>query len=135
MRLIDADALLEKIDNPYEYNEVARWVKVMPTENPGDCISRQATLDAIADIHNEHLYKQLGARDTYSPYNEGWSDACYRIDAVVSAMPPAQPEIITCEHCSKCQKDDVFLGYWCEGKRVRKDHYCGYAKRRTDEQT
>ena len=93
MRLIDADALLEKIDNPYEYNEVARWVKAMPTENPGDCISRQTALGAIDDIHNEHLYKQPGDRDTYSPYNEGWSDACYRIDAVVSAMPPAQPDL------------------------------------------
>lgn len=31
MRLIDADALLERIENPYQYIEVAVWVNDMPT--------------------------------------------------------------------------------------------------------
>lgn len=31
MRLIDADALLERIENPYQYREVAAWVNDMPT--------------------------------------------------------------------------------------------------------
>ena len=31
MRLIDADALLERIKNPYQYREVAVWVNDMPT--------------------------------------------------------------------------------------------------------
>ena len=34
MRLIDADALLERIENPYQYREVARWVDDMPTIKP-----------------------------------------------------------------------------------------------------
>ena len=78
-----------------------------------DCISRKAAIDALRDATFDF-------------------ETC---EIVLKQLPSAQPEIITCEHCSKCQKDDVFLGYWCEGKRVRKDHYCGYAKRRTDEQT
>lgn len=31
MRLIDADALLAKIKNPYQYASVATWVKDAPT--------------------------------------------------------------------------------------------------------
>ena len=31
MRLIDADALMEKISNPYQQAEVARWIKDAPT--------------------------------------------------------------------------------------------------------
>ena len=34
MRLIDADALLEKIENPYQYREIARWVNDEPTVKP-----------------------------------------------------------------------------------------------------
>lgn len=34
MRLIDADALLEQIENPYQWREVARWVNDAPTIEP-----------------------------------------------------------------------------------------------------
>ena len=40
MRLIDADALLKEIKNPYQYREVAHWVKKQPTiesEHPITC--------------------------------------------------------------------------------------------------
>ena len=30
----------------------------------------------IEEIENIHPYKQIGNRDSYSEYNEGWSDAC-----------------------------------------------------------
>lgn len=55
-----------------------------------DLIDRQATLDAVDNIHQEHLYKQIGDRDTYTPYNEGWADACDRIDSVLRGLPSAQ---------------------------------------------
>ena len=74
-----------------------------------DCISRKAAIRVASGYcHPANIVKEL------------------------EKLPSAQPEIITCEHCSKCQKDDIFLGYWCEGKRVRKDHYCGYAERRKE---
>lgn len=34
VRLIDADALLEQIKNPYQWREVARWVNDAPTIEP-----------------------------------------------------------------------------------------------------
>ena len=48
-------------------------------------------------------------------------------------LPSAQPEIIRCEDCAKCQTDDVYHDYWCDGRKVWRDHFCGYAERRTDE--
>ncbi len=41
-------------------------------------------------------------------------------------------EIIRCEECANCQIDTVYHDYWCNGKKVWKDHYCGYAGRRED---
>lgn len=34
MRLIDADALIDRIKNPYEQAQVARWVNEQPTIEP-----------------------------------------------------------------------------------------------------
>lgn len=44
-------------------------------------------------------------------------------------LPSAQPEITHCRDCAKLQIDNIFHDYWCDGKRVRLDHYCGYAER------
>lgn len=41
----------------------------------------------------------------------------------------AQSEITHCRECEKLQIDNIFHDYWCNGRRVRPDHYCGYAKR------
>lgn len=41
-----------------------------------------------------------------------------------------QPEIVRCEDCKKCQIEILCNDYWCDGKKVWKDHYCGYAERR-----
>lgn len=47
----------------------------------------------------------------------------------IDEVPSAQPEITHCRDCVKLQTDNIFHDYWCDGKRVRPDHYCGYAKR------
>lgn len=59
MRLIDADALIDRIKNPYEQAQVARWVNEQPTIEPEkrtekrtethacDLIDREAAVDAI----------------------------------------------------------------------------------------
>lgn len=47
----------------------------------------------------------------------------------IDEVPSAQPEITHCRDCAKLQIDNIFHDYWCDGKRVRLDHYCGYAER------
>ena len=74
-----------------------------------DCISRQAAIDLFLA--------------------EGMITAA----VYVERMPSAQPEIIRCRDCQKCQIDSIYHDYWCDGRKVWRDHYCGYAERRTDE--
>lgn len=38
--------------------------------------------------------------------------------------------LIRCRNCKYLQVDEVFHQYWCDGKRVGLDHYCGYAERK-----
>ena len=78
-------------------------------------ISLQAAIDAIDDI---------GSVDTYA-------DRVYA-KGIMRMLPSAQPEIVRCEECSKCQIDEIFHDYWCNGMKVTADHYRGYAERRTD---
>ena len=44
-----------------------------------------------------------------------------------------QPEIIRCGECKNMEVDPIFHDCWCNGKKVWITHFCGYAKRRTDE--
>ena len=41
-------------------------------------------LKIIEEIQKEHPYKVPGNYDTYSQYNQGWTDACNRLDAVIT---------------------------------------------------
>ena len=98
-----------------------------------DLISRQAAIDALDVLCQEHRYKIPGKVETYSQYNEAWQDALDRAEGAIGNLPSAQPEIIRCRDCKKCQIDSIYHDYWCDGRKVWKDHYCGYAERRTDD--
>lgn len=37
----------------------------------------------LNDIYNEYPYKVVGRSDTYSKYNEAWTDAIYRVAEVL----------------------------------------------------
>lgn len=51
---------------------------------------------------------------------------------VVSDLPAVDAiPVIRCKDCARCSIE-VCNDYWCDGKKVWKDHYCGYAERRTD---
>jgi len=46
-------------------------------------------LSEITKVENQHPYKQAGNRDSYSEYNEGWSDAC---DVIRQSLIPKEDE-------------------------------------------
>ena len=54
-----------------------------------DLISRQAAIDAIDALCQEHRYKIPGKRETYSQYNEAWQDALDRVEGVIGNLPSA----------------------------------------------
>ena len=57
-----------------------------------DLISRQAAIDALDVLCQEHRYKIPGKRETYSQYNEAWQDALDRAEGAIFNLPSAQPE-------------------------------------------
>lgn len=52
----------------------------------------------------------------------------------VNSLPSEEPEIILCRECKFVEHDKLFHDFWCRGREVEPDHYCGYAERRDDEQ-
>lgn len=74
-----------------------------------DLISRQAALNAIknAELGEEYF--------------------------VVKYLPSAQPEIIRCKDCKYLNIDSIYSQYWCGGRKVYPDFYCGKAERKTYE--
>ena len=79
-----------------------------------DLISRQAAIDALDVLCQEHRYRIPGKRETYSQYNEAWQDALGRAEGAIGNLPSAEPERKTAEwiygenggqdgwYCSKC---------------------------------
>jgi len=46
----------------------------------------QQLRDELEKISDMHPYKERGNRDSYSEYNEGWSDACDMIDSKITEI-------------------------------------------------
>ena len=57
-----------------------------------DLISRQAAIEALDVLCQEHRYRIPGKRETYSEYNEAWQDALDRAEGAICNLPSAQPE-------------------------------------------
>ena len=92
-----------------------------------DLISRAMLLEYI---HNEPVGKMLCDK--------------YNLDGVIKQLPSAQPEIIRCKDCKQWKDSDGVYrrGVDAESKcplNIQEVYagtfYCGYAERRTDEQT
>ena len=58
-----------------------------------DLIERQAAIDALDVLCQEHRYKIPGKRETYSEYNEAWQDALDRAEGAIFNLPSAQPDL------------------------------------------
>lgn len=48
----------------------------------------------IAEVEEEHPYKQSGNRDSYSSYNEGWSDALGTLQGKIEAIKAEESKSI-----------------------------------------
>lgn len=102
-----------------------------------DTISRQAAIDAMDVLCQEHRYKIPGKIETYSQYNEAWQDALDRAEGIIANLPPAQPEIIRCKDCKYASPNGK---YGCkayhfkqyETHEMKADDFCSRAERRQD---
>lgn len=57
-----------------------------------EAISRQAAIDALDVLCQEHRYKIPGKGETYSQYNEAWQDALDRAEGAIGNLPSAEPK-------------------------------------------
>ena len=57
---------------PYLYQSVLEAMEEYAQQK----IIEEEIDSAIQGITDLHPYKEMGNRDSYSQYNEGWSDAC-----------------------------------------------------------
>ena len=57
-----------------------------------DLISRQAAIDALDVLCQEHRYKIPGKFETYSQYNEAWQDALDRAEGAIDNLPTIHSE-------------------------------------------
>jgi hypothetical protein len=82
-------AQIEKLPPaPPEY--LAEQAGILVTDS--DTISRQAAIDALDVLCQEHRYRIPGKRETYSQYNEAWQDALDRAEGAIGNLPSAQPD-------------------------------------------
>ena len=101
MTKAEAIALLKRIQEPEAWepqiNQAAfealdMAIKALEQEPCEDTISRQAAIDALDVLCQEHRYKIPGKIETYSQYNEAWQDALDRAEGAIFNLPSAQPE-------------------------------------------
>ena len=55
-------------------------------------VSINDVLKVTTKVEKIHPYKVVGDRDSYSPYNEGWSDCVSLIESYLEKLPSAEPE-------------------------------------------
>ena len=79
-------------DHYDRYNGMENLLSTNLAEVGTDSISRQAAIDALDVLCQEHRYKIPGKRETYSQYNEAWQDALDRAEGAIFNLPPVQPE-------------------------------------------
>lgn len=72
-----------------------------------DYISRQAAIDVLDVLCQEHRYKIPGKVETYSTYNEAWQDALDRAEGAIGNLPFEQQWIPCSERLP--ENEDIYL--------------------------
>lgn len=105
-----------------------------------DSISRQGAIDAVKKCSVKEVTPAYMLIDKAEVMTELMTlapaqpeDRCSECDAWNQYKNyTRQPEIIHCRECKHLEYDSIFDGYFCRNRRVKLDHFCGYAERRTD---
>ena len=64
----------------------------------------------------------------YHPYSKSNNIPIPELYDILERMPSV--DVVRCGECEWCQYDEIYGQRWCDGRRVKPDHYCGYGKRR-----
>ena len=81
-------------------------------------VSVNDVLKITTRVEKIHPYKVVGNRDSYSSYNEGWSDCVSLIESYIEKLPSAEPERKKGDLISRKALLDTIkpmIGIWEEG--------------------
>lgn len=101
-----------------------------------DLIDRQAVQELVDRIGDIYPYRQTGNRESYSQYNEAWTDAINRVDAELNSLPSAE------RHGKWLHKNSTFKNRWLCSEcgytwyfDTKEASYCPHCGARMDEVT
>ena len=77
-------------------------IKALEQQPCEDVVSRKRVIILIDEASEIHPYKVVGDSNTYSNYNQGWSDACDWLYANIDGIPSVKPQY-TDEEIDKAQ--------------------------------
>ena len=93
----------EVLDDCYDVTEYqtakAMAIKALEQQPCEDAVSRKRVIILIDEASEIHPYKVVGDSNTYSNYNQGWSDACDWLYANIEGIPSVTSKIEPCEDC------------------------------------
>lgn len=65
-----------------EHEQLAEWLEEL--KRLRDALENQKRIDAVLEEASAfHPYKVIGNAESYSPYNEGWTDAINFIESIL----------------------------------------------------
>ena len=106
-------------------------------------IEKQSAIDAIYEefgcigcdkCEKESRRSQYVCGDCFIQH-QNWSISKKTIEKVINSLPPAKSEIILCKDCKHWKNEHLCEALSRSGSfETKADFYCGYAKRKTDEE-
>lgn len=60
------------------------------------------------------------------------NDGCEMWIAKPQQIKTDAVQVVRCHDCAKAEEDSIFREYWCDGREVPADHFCGYGVKKGD---
>ena len=91
-------------------------IKALEQQPCEDCISRKRVIMLIDEATEKYPYKIIGLPDTYSNYNQGWTDACDWLYANIESdnLPSVTPQTGWIPVSEQLPKENEYIGNVCK---------------------
>ena len=120
----------EVLDDCYDVTEYqtakAMAIKALEQQPCEDAVSRKRVIILIDEASEIHPYKVVGDSNTYSNYNQGWSDACDWLYANIEGIPSVTSKIEPCEDCISREAVDKLSRDLVHVTRDKADFLCNF---------
>ena len=112
-------------DGTKQSEAIEMAIKALEQQPCEDCISRKRVIMLIDEAAEKNPYKIIGLPNTYSDYNQGWTDACDWLYANIESddLPSVTPrqksgkwirltnDLAQCSNCGDYVDNAIRCGY------------------------